>query len=161
MSNTLNTKVNILHFYLDYKKSNLKEFFNVHTVNNDILSLDCVITGKPGTIWESGQINLRLSFPEEFPEKPPQAAFIPTIYHPNVGQKGEIKLSLLEPNEWKKDTTLMEILKSAQSMLDEPDTGSAVNIDANNAYLRYKRDSSDDEYAKKVKECIEDLKNKE
>ncbi|KAK8891059.1 hypothetical protein M9Y10_028264 [Tritrichomonas musculus] len=156
MTTLLQAKVNILHYYADYRKQNQTSFFKINPVNRDIFALDCIIPGPEGSIWEKGEFVLQINFPKDFPENPPEAHFIPPIFHPNVNeQNGNLSLELLDPQKWKKETTMTDILLSAQKLLDNPNTESAVNNSAKDAYLKYKENNSNDEYIKKVNECIE------
>nr|XP_030720237.1 ubiquitin/ISG15-conjugating enzyme E2 L6 isoform X2 [Globicephala melas] len=45
--------------------------------------------------------NLRISFPEEYPFKPPTVTFTTRIYHPNVDSNGRVCLPLISKENWK------------------------------------------------------------
>ena len=43
----------------------------------DLLTWDCVIPGKAGTIWEGGRMPIVLTFTEDYPQEAPKAQFKP------------------------------------------------------------------------------------
>ncbi|XP_028018229.1 ubiquitin/ISG15-conjugating enzyme E2 L6 isoform X4 [Balaenoptera acutorostrata] len=45
--------------------------------------------------------NLRISFPEEYPFKPPTVTFTTRIYHPNVDSSGRVCLPIISKENWK------------------------------------------------------------
>ena len=49
---------------------------------------------------------------------------------------------------------MIDNLLSFQTLLNVPDENLIANSEANNAFLRYKEDNFNDEYVKKVKNCI-------
>ena len=49
-------------------------------------------------MWDGGTFKLSISFPTDYPFKPPKVAFTTTMYHPNVDEKGAICLDVLK--EW-------------------------------------------------------------
>lgn len=44
--------------------------------------------------------NLRIDFSKEYPFKPPTVKFTTKIYHPNVGESGEVCVPLLSKENW-------------------------------------------------------------
>lgn len=45
--------------------------------------------------------NLRISFPGDYPLKPPTVTFTTRIYHPNVDSDGQICLPIISKDNWK------------------------------------------------------------
>lgn len=103
---------------------------------------------------KNGEYDIQINFTNDFPANPPQIKFIPPIYHPNVKNDGSINLALLETSRWTKEISLIDILLSVQILLNVPDENLIANSEANNAFLRYKENNFNDEYVKKVKNCI-------
>lgn len=44
---------------------------------------------------------LRISFPEEYPFRPPTVKFTTKIYHPNVDSDGQVCLPIISNENWK------------------------------------------------------------
>lgn len=55
------------------------------------------LSGPPDTPYEDGIFSLSITFPDEYPFKPPLVRFITPIYHPNIG-RGELSPFLLSLN---------------------------------------------------------------
>jgi len=99
--------------------------------------------GPPDTLYEGGIFTAVLSFPEDFPNNPPDMKFEQEMLHPNIYPDGRVCISILHPpgtdryNEqesaderWRPILGVESILVSVISMLGEPNLDSAANIDA-------------------------------
>ena len=62
---------------------------------------------------------LQLTFPNEYPFKPPKVKFLTKVYHCNVNDKGGICLDLLKDN-WSPAIKISQLLLSIQSLLTDP-----------------------------------------
>ncbi|MCJ1444289.1 MAG: Ubiquitin-conjugating enzyme E2 15 [Stictis urceolatum] len=83
-----------------------------------------------------------LTFPPEYPLKPPKMKFETKIFHPNIYPDGTVCISILHPPEedkygyeaiserWSPVQSPETILLSVISMLGEPNDESPANIDA-------------------------------
>lgn len=97
-----------------------------------------------GTDFEGGYFPLQLSFPPDYPNRPPVARFLTAnFWHPNVYKDGTICISILheakhdELNEqekmsekWRPILGVEAVLVSILSMLSDPNFDSPANIDA-------------------------------
>ncbi|OCF61306.1 ubiquitin-conjugating enzyme E2 I [Kwoniella mangroviensis CBS 10435] len=116
----------------------------------NIMLWEVGIPGKAGasTIWEGGVYKVMMTFPDEFPTKPPKCKFDPPLFHPNVYPSGTICLSILdEEKNWKPSITIKQIVLGVQDLLDNPNIGDPAQIDA---YQMYKNDKN--AYEKRVKQ---------
>ncbi|KPM09728.1 ubiquitin-conjugating enzyme E2-like protein [Sarcoptes scabiei] len=52
-------------------------------MENDIMHWNAVIFGPPDTPYEDGTFHLKLTFSEEYPNKPPLVKFVTRMFHPN------------------------------------------------------------------------------
>ena len=150
----MKAKKKLLELYKKFQED--KDVSNVQAApdEKDILKWHCVIVGPEGTIWENGIFKLDLQFNEDYPKAPPSAKFNPPIYHPNVYKDGRLCLDILTPKEWSPSNTMLSILLSIQSLLNDPNPDSPANHDATRQYKDYIEKKNDD-YVKEVRKCVE------
>ncbi|KAI5476295.1 ubiquitin-conjugating enzyme 9 [Pseudohyphozyma bogoriensis] len=118
----------------------------------NLLQWDVGIPGKEGTIWADGVYKLVMTFPEDYPSKPPKCKFTPPLFHPNVYPSGTVCLSILnEEKAWKPAITVKQILLGVQELLDSPNADDPAQLDA---YTMFKKDRS--AYEKRVKQQARD-----
>jgi len=118
----------------------------------DLKRWDCAVPGKDNTIWANGLFKVEVSFPEEYPTKPPKCKFVPPLFHPNVYPSGTICLSILNEDEgWKPATTIKEILLGIQTLLNEPNPNSPAQAEA---FTLFKKDR--EAYERKVRAIVKD-----
>ncbi|KAK9939550.1 hypothetical protein M0R45_016242 [Rubus argutus] len=87
------------------------------------------INGSKDTVFEGTQYKLSLSFPNDYPFKPPKVKFETLCFHPNVDVRGHICLDILQ-DKWSSAYDVRTILLSIQSLLGEPNTSSPLNPQA-------------------------------
>ncbi|KAF2864224.1 ubiquitin-conjugating enzyme [Piedraia hortae CBS 480.64] len=118
----------------------------------DLKRWDCVIPGREGSIWEGGAFKLEMTFPEEYPTKPPKCKFVPPLFHPNVYPSGTVCLSILNEDEsWRPAISMKQILVGIQMLLDEVNPDSPAQADA---YNLYRKDRA--AYERKIKSLVKD-----
>jgi ubiquitin-conjugating enzyme E2 G1 len=112
--------------------------------DSNIYEWRIMMEGPEGTSFEGGYFPLQLSFPQDYPNKPPVARFLtPHFWHPNVYKDGTVCISILheakhdEMNEqekmsekWRPILGVEAVLVSILSMLSDPNFDSPANIDA-------------------------------
>jgi len=110
--------------------------------DNDIYKWDILIIGPADTLYEGGFFKCILTFPKEYPVKPPKMKFITEIWHPNIDKDGNVCISILhEPGDdsygyekaserWLPVHSVETILISIISLLSDPNDESPANIDA-------------------------------
>ncbi|MGH0123616.1 UNVERIFIED_CONTAM: hypothetical protein FKN15_050218 [Acipenser sinensis] len=68
--------------------------------DNDIYKWEVVIIGPQDTLFEGGFFKAYLTFPYDYPLRPPKMKFITELWHPNVAKNGDVCISILhEPGE--------------------------------------------------------------
>ncbi|PWA51754.1 Ubiquitin-conjugating enzyme, active site-containing protein [Artemisia annua] len=87
------------------------------------------ISGSKDTVFEGTEYKLSLSFPNDYPFKPPKVKFETGCFHPNVDVFGTICLDILQ-DKWSSAYDVRTILISIQSLLGEPNTSSPLNNQA-------------------------------
>jgi ubiquitin-conjugating enzyme E2 G1 len=123
---------------------NPPEGIYVGLVDDDIYEWQVMVEGPEGTLFEGGYFPARLSFPVEFPLKPPSMRFTtPGFWHPNIYPDGKVCISILHEHKedkmnsqelmsekWRPVLSVEAVLVSVLSMLDAPNFSSPANIDA-------------------------------
>lgn len=103
-----------------------------------------IVEGPAQTLYEGGYFQASLSFPKEFPSKPPVMTFTtPGFWHPNVYKDGKVCISILHEakedafnqqesidEKWRPILSIEAVIISVMSMLSEPNFQSPANIDA-------------------------------
>ncbi|KAI7744047.1 hypothetical protein M8C21_013616 [Ambrosia artemisiifolia] len=87
------------------------------------------IFGSKDTVFEGTECKLSLSFPNDYPFKPPKVKFETGCFHPKVDVFGNICLDILQ-DKWSAAYDVRSILISIQSLLGEPNTSSPLNTQA-------------------------------
>eukprot|EP00389_Voromonas_pontica_P004847 GDKH01007210.1.p1 GENE.GDKH01007210.1~~GDKH01007210.1.p1 ORF type:complete len:168 (-),score=24.51 GDKH01007210.1:136-639(-) len=117
--------------------------FSIGLEDDDWFKWRVCFEGPPETLYEGGLFTAFLTFPEDFPNNPPQMKFETEMWHPNVYPDGKVCISILHSpgtdqfNEqetaderWRPILGVEQILVSVISMLGEPNLDSPANIDA-------------------------------
>lgn len=88
-------------------------------IEGDLSEWSAIIVGPKETPYQDGKFKLNITFPEEYPFRPPKIRFTTKIYHPNINSRGEICLDILRDN-WSSAQTVRTVLLSILSLLGEP-----------------------------------------
>ncbi|RKO96312.1 hypothetical protein CXG81DRAFT_13405 [Caulochytrium protostelioides] len=103
----------------------------------DLMTWLAGIPGKANTPWEGGIYHLTMTFPEDYPQKPPKCKFSPPLYHPNVYPSGTVCLSILnDEQDWKPAITIKQILLGIQELLNDPNPDSPAQAEAYTAFRK-------------------------
>lgn len=134
--------------------------------DSSMFEWEVAIFGPPDTLYVGGYFKTRLKFPETYPFDPPKMSFIEPIFHPNVYPTGEICISILHPpgadaqsgelpeERWSPAQRIRTIVLSVISLLNEPNTQSPADVDANVAFMKWKAGESD-EYPTRITAAVE------
>jgi ubiquitin-conjugating enzyme E2 A len=115
---------------------------------DDMYRWTACIFGPDESEWEGGIFQLKISFPIEYPTKPPSVRFTSVMYHPNVYPDGSLCLDLLQ-DQWSPVYTCGTILTSIRSLLTDPNPASPANPQAAKTF-----ESNIAEYKKNVRKCV-------
>ena len=129
---------------------------------NDLYKWSVIFNGPEDTIYEGGFFKAILTFPQDYPQNPPEMKFITEMFHPNIYKDGKVCISILHPpgvdrfNEqekaeerWRPSLGAEQILISVISMLNDPNCDSPANIDA---VVMFR--NKPEEYEKKVRKLV-------
>jgi len=145
----------------ELNKSPIEGFSAGLVEESDIYKWEVMVIGPPDTLYEGGFFKAILTFPKEYPLKPPKLKFISDIWHPNIEKSGEVCISILhDPGEdkygyerpeerWLPIHTVATIMMSVISMLADPNDESPANLDAAKEYRENLV-----EFKKKVARCV-------
>jgi ubiquitin-conjugating enzyme E2 D/E len=87
--------------------------------NGDLFKWQATIIGPEETPYEGGVFSLDISFPADYPFKPPKITFETKIYHPNINANGGICLDILK-DQWSPALNTIKVLLSICSLLADP-----------------------------------------
>ncbi|KAG2443119.1 hypothetical protein HYH02_009532 [Chlamydomonas schloesseri] len=76
------------------------------------------IVGPSGCPYSGGVFFLDITFPHDYPFKPPKIVFRTRIYHCNVNSQGQICLDILK-DQWSPALTISKVLLSICSLLTD------------------------------------------
>lgn len=129
-------------------------FYSAYPNETNFLEWEFIIIGPPETFYEGGMFKGKMTFPKEYPNRPPELNFITNLYHPNIYKDGRVCISILHEgidefgyesvNErWNPSHGINTVLMSILSMLGCPNFESPANVDAStewrNSELEYKK----------------------
>lgn len=131
---------------IEYKQY-LKDPNNYYSINidNDMLNWKVLIFGPSETIFEGGVFECYFTFPNNYPNKPPEFKFITKIPHPNIYPDGKVCISILHDGideynyediseRWNPSHSVNSIIMSIISMLSNPNLESPANLDISILY---------------------------
>ncbi len=110
--------------------------------DNDVSSWTVYLEGPKDSAFTGGIFQLRVEFPEDYPDAPPVVRFLSEFWHPNVYPNGKVCMSTLHPPgdnavagetgdiRWRPIFSVSSIISSILLILQEPNFSSPANIDA-------------------------------
>lgn len=91
----------------------------------DLFTWVASIVGPDESPFEGGIYQLRIMFPDQYPEKPPRVRFMTEMFHPNIFPDGNLCLDILQ-DQWNPIFSVSTILTSIQSLLTDPNSSRCV-----------------------------------
>mmetsp|Transcript_98329 Transcript_98329/g.120450 ORF Transcript_98329/g.120450 Transcript_98329/m.120450 type:complete len:221 (-) Transcript_98329:217-879(-) len=131
--------------------------------DDNLYEWELIVEGPSDTLYEGGYFSATLTFPPDFPSKPPKMVFTtPGFWHPNVYKDGKVCISILHEakedafntqesmdEKWRPILSVEAIIISVLSMLSEPNFSSPANIDAS---VEWKK--SPDQYKRRIRKLV-------
>lgn len=103
------------------------------TDEKDISVWSATIEGPKETPYSGGTFHMKVEFPADYPFKPPKITFITPVYHPNIGDDGEICMDILQ-DQWTPALTTCKVLISICSLLAEANCFDSLRPDIAHIY---------------------------
>lgn len=122
----------------DIKTNEQKIFRSIVVDESNILNWTGVIcTDEPP--YNKGAFRIDITFPPEYPFKPPKISFRTQIYHPNIDEKGHVCLPIIAPENWKPATKADQIINSLVALINAPEPDHPLRGDLAEEYLNNKK----------------------
>lgn len=85
--------------------------------------------------YNKGSYRLEIDFPQLYPFKPPLLHIRTKVYHPNINDRGQLCIPILEAQHWKPTSRMFTILNVVIATFNDPDTDSPYNVEMANLYI--------------------------
>ncbi|KAG9532201.1 hypothetical protein KCU93_g1123, partial [Aureobasidium melanogenum] len=121
---------------------------------DDTLDWVARVSGPQGSPYARGIFDISITFEDDHPRGPPRIAFLTPLFHPNVSEKGEIRLAELDKTQWSPAITIRTLLISLQAMLSDPNPLESCILNEEAAAL-YLQDTA--EFGKRARQWTEIL----
>ncbi|VDL59754.1 unnamed protein product [Hymenolepis diminuta] len=119
------------------RENDIQEFFKLDEPGD---CLTCwtgnLLPDKPP--FDKGSFKIQIIFEPDYPIKPPKVTFQTPIYHPNVDEKGQICLPLIDPSKWKPATKIVEVIKELKDLIANPEIEHPLRAELAEEYARDK-----------------------
>ena len=102
-------------------------------VDDDLYHWQATIMGPPDSPYQGGVFFLNISFPMDYPFKPPKVVYQTKIYHPNINSNGAICLDILK-DQWSPALTVSKVLLSISSLMCDPNPDDPLVPEIANLY---------------------------
>lgn len=116
---------------------------------SDMFEWRVLLAGPKDTPYEGGEFETKVSFPPDYPWKPPKIKILTQCFHINVNENGYICMDILS-GSWTPALTIGKVILSFISMLMDPNPDHALVPERAKMYK-----SNPDEYFKTVREWTE------
>jgi ubiquitin-conjugating enzyme E2 D/E len=99
----------------------------------DMFKWQAEIYGPTETPYQGGTFLMDITFPPDYPFKPPKVQFRTKVYHPNINTQGGICLDILK-DQWSPALTISKVLLSICSLLTDPNPDDPLMSDIARQY---------------------------
>jgi len=86
---------------------------------DNLFEWEAVLKGPESTPYEGGSFKIGMTFPDDFPFKPPKVKFQTKIYHCNVSESGDVCMGLLKEG-WSAAMRVDRVLKELHELVGSP-----------------------------------------
>lgn len=104
----------------DIRKNANKPLRNIKVDESNVLNWNGLIVTnqKP---YSDRAFRIEITFPAEYPFKPPKIIFKTKIYHPNIDERGNVCLPIISPENWKPATKTDQVIQALLALINDPE----------------------------------------
>lgn len=122
----------------DIRSAGIKSFRDVNVGDNNILYWTGLIVPE-NPPFNKGAFRIEITFPAEYPFKPPKISFKTKIYHPNVDEKGQVCLPIISAENWKPATKTDQVIQALIQLVNDPEPDHPLRADLAEEYTKDKK----------------------
>ncbi|KAL7676306.1 hypothetical protein ACOME3_002562 [Neoechinorhynchus agilis] len=114
---------------------------NLHSVQidgDDILTWNLLLL-PDNAPYNKGAFRVQMSFPCEYPFKPPRIIFKTPIYHVNIDEHGQVCLPIIMSENWKPATRADQVIQTLIAMVNDPQPDHPLRSDLAELFNRDRR----------------------
>lgn len=128
--------VNELEEMMEYKE--LPSVALIHPEKDNIFKWFALLlpTTPP---YNKGSYNLEIDFPERYPFVPPLLRITTKAFHPNINERGQLCIPILEAEHWKPTSRMCTVLNVMMATLEDPVPENAFNDNVRMMYMRNRK----------------------
>ncbi|KAK9497566.1 hypothetical protein O3M35_004265 [Rhynocoris fuscipes] len=134
----------------DIRQSGLKSFREIQVDDSNILNWQGLIV-PDNPPYNKGAFRIEITFPAEYPFKPPKITFKTKIYHPNVDEKGQVCLPIISAENWKPATKTDQVIQALVALVTDPEPEHPLRGDVAEEFVKDRKKfmKNADEFTKK------------
>ncbi|ODM99191.1 Ubiquitin-conjugating enzyme E2 L3 [Orchesella cincta] len=89
--------------------------------------------------YNKGAFKIDITFPVEYPFKPPKINFKTKIYHPNIDEKGQVCLPIISSENWKPATRTEQVIQALVALVNDPEPDHPLRADLAEEFTKNKK----------------------
>ena len=98
-------------------------------------ALHVSISGPEGSPYEGGVFKFDMSLSDDYPKVPPKVKFITKIYHPNIDNRGNVSLDILQ-DKWNPSFQIRTVLEKFHALLSDPKPDDSLDNEINDLWKK-------------------------
>jgi len=119
----------------DIRKAGLRSFRDIQVDEQNMLTWIGLIV--PESVpYNKGAFRIEINFPAEYPFKPPKITFRTKIYHPNIDEKGQVCLPIIQAENWKPATKTDQVIQALVALVNDPEPEHPLRTDLAEEYTK-------------------------